>query len=182
MNWKKVVSGVAPAIGTALLGPGGGAALAVLGKVLLGDEKASEENIAAAIASTPPGELTLKLQEENNRFTLASQLNAIEQSRVSLDNTSSAREMYSVKGGPQANLSYIMVVGFFVVTVVTFFLFASFGKAIPQEAVFLLGTLIGGLGNYVMTVMKFWFGGKPDDSQTMDFIYHATPPGDRKNG
>ncbi|KQP39685.1 hypothetical protein [Pseudorhodoferax sp. Leaf274] len=54
-DWRKFVSGVAPALGTALGGPLAGAAIKVLAGAVLGDENASEADVAAAISS---GQLT----------------------------------------------------------------------------------------------------------------------------
>lgn len=49
-DWKKLVAGIAPALGTALGGPLVGAAVAELGGALLGNRDASETDVAAALA------------------------------------------------------------------------------------------------------------------------------------
>lgn len=180
MDWKKIVAGVAPAIGTALMGPAGGVVVASLGKLLLGDANASEEEVAQAVMSAPSSELALKLQEENHRFQLDQDRNDIEREKVYLENTKSAREMYSSKTGPQENLTYILVVGFFITIVAELVVFCVWGDKISKEALFLLGSMTGALGTYVMTSIKFWFGGKPDDAENTERLYRAIP-GEVKN-
>lgn len=50
-DWRKFVAGVAPALGAALGGPLAGAAVKMLAGAVLGDEGASEADVAAALAS-----------------------------------------------------------------------------------------------------------------------------------
>ena len=54
MDWKQVVREAAPAIGIALLGPAGGAALAFLGERLLDKPQAGEAEIASALQGLLP--------------------------------------------------------------------------------------------------------------------------------
>lgn len=54
-DWKKLVGGIAPVLGTALLGPLGGMAVKVLAGAVLGNPEASEAEVAAALSS---GQLT----------------------------------------------------------------------------------------------------------------------------
>ena len=50
-DWKKLVGGIAPVLGTALGGPLAGAAIAELASALLGNKDATEADVATAIAS-----------------------------------------------------------------------------------------------------------------------------------
>lgn len=54
-DWKKLVQGLAPVLGTALLGPLAGTAIAQLGAAILGNPDASESEVADALSS---GKLT----------------------------------------------------------------------------------------------------------------------------
>lgn len=50
-DWKKLVAGIAPLLGTALLGPLAGSAIAQLGAALLGKSDATEAEVSAALAT-----------------------------------------------------------------------------------------------------------------------------------
>lgn len=50
-DWKKLVQGLAPVLGTALLGPLAGTAIAQLGAAILGKSDASEAEVAAALST-----------------------------------------------------------------------------------------------------------------------------------
>jgi hypothetical protein len=50
-DWKKLVQGIAPLLGTALLGPLAGTAIAQLGAAILGRSDATEAEIAAALTN-----------------------------------------------------------------------------------------------------------------------------------
>lgn len=175
MGWKNIVADVAPSIAKALLGPGAGHAVGFLAKEMLGDENATEEQVAAAINAASPGDL-IRLRELNNEFKLTKSAHALESEKVALQNTASAREMFSVDQKPQAILSYLVVGGFFLVLFGIIGMYAVVGgEVLPNEAHLLLGTLLGALATYVGQIMKFWFGGKPDDREQMDRIYHSIP-------
>jgi hypothetical protein len=78
-NWKDVVRNVAPALGTALLGPAAGVALRVVSTALLGKPDASEAEIEARIANwTPADELALKAAEQQFALALVDRVVALE--------------------------------------------------------------------------------------------------------
>lgn len=176
MEWKKIVGGIAPTIATALGGPLAGKAVSFLAQEFLGNPDATEEQVAAAIVAATPEE-RIKLKELDNTFRLEMQKLKLDESRVALDNTVSARGLFSIDKAPQTNLSYLVVGGFFAVLIGLIILFAWKGNAIPSEANLLLGTLIGSLATYVGLILKFWFGGKPDDADQMNKLYYSIPPG-----
>lgn len=175
MNWKEVIGTVAPTIATALEGPLAGKAVSFLAKEFLGVDNATEDQVAAAITAATPADM-LRLKELDNNFKIEMEKVQIEKSRVALENTTSARGLFSVDKGPQTNLSYLIVGGFFAVLIGLIILFSVKGNPMSSEANLLLGTLLGSLGTYVGIVIKFWFGGKPDDEQTQDRLYRAIPP------
>jgi hypothetical protein len=60
-TWKDVVRNVAPALGSALLGPAAGAALRAVSTALLGKPDGTEAEVEARIANwTPADELALR--------------------------------------------------------------------------------------------------------------------------
>jgi len=68
-DWKDKLLEVAPAIVSAFATPAAGAAVAVLGKALLGKEDATEQEIEKAIQSATPADLA-RLKEIDNDFKL----------------------------------------------------------------------------------------------------------------
>src|SRR5262245_27079296 len=67
IDWKRLVAGIAPALGTVLAGPMVGAAIAELGAALLGKRDASEADIAAALSTgrLGPEQIVAIKQAEN---------------------------------------------------------------------------------------------------------------------
>jgi hypothetical protein len=70
LNWEKIVGAVAPTIATALLGPLAGAAVSAIGGAVLGDENASEQDIAERLAAGTSPEILVRLREADNAFKL----------------------------------------------------------------------------------------------------------------
>lgn len=70
MDWKKLVGGLAPTLGAALLGPLGGAAVKVIADQVLGTPDASEADVAAALVQGLSPEQVLALREADNAFKL----------------------------------------------------------------------------------------------------------------
>lgn len=100
---KKVISGTAPTIATALGGPVAGIVVRELSKKLLGKDDSSEEELMHAVTS-PHGREKLnqleielaKINRDNNQIQAGEMANA----RKNKDNTT-------------RNVTYIIVVGFF---------------------------------------------------------------------
>lgn len=70
MDWKKLIGGLAPTLGAALLGPMGGAAVKVLADQVLGTPDASEAEVAAAVVQGLGPEQVVALREADNAFKL----------------------------------------------------------------------------------------------------------------
>ena len=66
-DWKGLVKTVAPFLGTALGGPVGGVAARAIAGAVLGDEDASQEDVAAALQKANP-EMLAKLKEADQKF------------------------------------------------------------------------------------------------------------------
>ena len=66
-DWKSIVRTVAPVLGTAIGGPLGGLATRTIAGALLGDENATEDQIAAAVQSASPDQL-LALKKADEEF------------------------------------------------------------------------------------------------------------------
>jgi uncharacterized membrane protein len=67
-TWKKLVLGIAPTLGAALLGPMGGAAVKVLAEQVLGTPDATEADVAAAMVQGLSPEQVVALREADSAF------------------------------------------------------------------------------------------------------------------
>lgn len=68
MEWKKIISAVAPVLGTALGGPMAGAAIKVIAGAVLGDENAPASQVTEAVMQGLSPEALVKLREADNAF------------------------------------------------------------------------------------------------------------------
>lgn len=70
-DWKAFVQGLAPVLGTALGGPMAGAAVKILAGAMLGNENASEADVAAALTSGQlTGEQVVAISAAEQQFEL----------------------------------------------------------------------------------------------------------------
>lgn len=174
MDWKKVVSGVAPALATALAGPLAGTAVSFLAKEFLGDEKATEDQIGQAILTASPDAL-LKLQEINKAFEIQMKALNVNLEALAVEDRKSARNM-AVHADlmnmlPHILLSAVFIGGYFWLLWLLFSGRVQLHDNVRDMGNILLGVLTAG----IPMILRFWFGGSPGDERNMDRIYNAIP-------
>lgn len=155
-DWKKTLGAIAPALATALGGPVAGAAIAVLAKEFLGNEKATESDIAAAITSASPESL-LKLREIDAKFKTDMAKTGVDLEKIAAADRDSARGLAKSKGTTaQIVISVVYNLGYFCI------LYAFIGSLLEdgmgdwQKGV--IGTLVGILTAAIPQINNFWFG------------------------
>jgi len=152
MDWKKIISTVAPTIATALGGPLAGMATKALSASLLGKPESTEAEIADAIAAAGPAEL-LKLKELDNSFAVQMKQLDIDLERISADDRNSARDREkTVKDHTPAAIALASFVGFFGVLAMLIF------HEIPAGAKDALLIMLGALGGIVSSITAYYFG------------------------
>lgn len=135
-DWKKLVGGIAPVLGTALLGPLGGEAAQILGKALGLSDTATPDDVGAALASgnltteqivaVQAADLAYKQHLDDNKIELA-KVNAAADAAVMADvQDARARQVATKDTMPQQILYILLFV--YVLEVVLFY----FGK-MPQD-------------------------------------------------
>ena len=153
MDWKAVVSNVAPTIATALGGPIAGTAVKFLASEFLGDESATEKQIAESIINASPDQL-VKLRELDNAFSVRMAELDIDVYRIQADDRKSARDLAKVNMWPQIILSFAFISGYFTLTHVIFSGNVDIPEGLDQTANILLGVLTGA----IPMILQFWFG------------------------
>lgn len=170
-DWKKIVAGVAPTLATALGGPAAGIATKYIATHLLGDDKATDQEIEDAIYCATPEELA-RLKEIDNNFKLRMKEMDVDLHKVGAKDRQSAREMATnTTLYPQLILTLIFVGGFFALLFVIYSGFIKLDESLRDSANILLGIVAGG----VPQILKFWFGGSPHDDRNLERIHRSTP-------
>lgn len=172
LDWKKLVSGIAPAIGTALGGPLVGMAVSQLGAALLGDPDASEADVAATLASGKlTGEQVVALKAADQAFTLRMKELDIDVMRLNqaadaalIADTSDARHVF----GKDDNIFVMgcIILGAFAVLmglVLTGCFFLMTGRVTVDPGTLavcagLIGTVVGYVAANAQQVVSFFYG------------------------
>lgn len=170
MSWKKIVAGVAPTIATALGGPLAGTATKFIAGALLGDENADEAEVEAAILDASPEDLA-KLKQIDNDFKIKMKELDIDLERMGYEDRSSARELAKTNMWPQIVLSVVFIGGYFGILWILF----DEGLAVHESMRDMAGVLLGVLTAGIPMILKFWFGGSPQDSDHLERIYRSVP-------
>lgn len=155
-KWKRILSKVAPALGTAIGGPFGTLAGGIVAQALLGKKDATEEEIAAAVEHATPEDF-LKLKELDQQFARDMKALDVDIFKTEIADKASARELYKTNYWPQVVLSTIYNVGYFAML----FLFLT-GRVttdgLPAEMQGAFLTLLGVLTAALPQINGFWFG------------------------
>jgi hypothetical protein len=149
MEWLKTV---APTIATALGGPLAGMAVKAVSTALFGHQDASDDEIAAAMATATPEQLAA-LKKVDNDFKVQMKSLDIDLEKISASDRDSARRMaMETHDWTPRILAVVIVVAW---GLVQWFLLHSVIDASMRELVArVLGTLDGAL----MLVLSYYFG------------------------
>lgn len=151
MDWKALVSTVAPALGTALGGPLGGLAVKAIGDAL-GLSEATEEAISTAISGARPEDL-LKLKQADQQFTKDMKALDVDLERIAAgDRDSARRREVETKDRTPAWLAAGVTAGFF--GVLGFLLWN--GK--PTAGGDALLVMLGSLGTAWTAIISYYYG------------------------
>lgn len=168
-DWKKAVKAVSPLLGSALGGPLGGAAARLISEGLLGKSDSTDSELAAALLD--PNNL-VKLKSIEKDFEVRLKELDVDLERIGIEDRKSARDLAKSTGvTPQTVLSLVFITGFFSILWVLFVAEITMTESQDRMAY----TLLGVLGTTVTVIIKFWFGGSPNDSKNMDHMYNAIP-------
>ena len=145
-----------------------GTAVKVIAKHLLGDENATELQVAQAIASASPDQLA-KLRQIDNTFAIEMQKLGVDVIKINAADRESARGLAKSKGMvPQIILSAVYNVGYFIIL---YQFINSFGTdEIGEWQKGVIGTLIGILTAAIPQINNFWFGSSSGSKEKTDAL------------
>ena len=152
-NWRALVGTVAPTLGAALGGPLGGMAGAILSKIVLGREKATDAELSTALADVTPEQL-LAIKKADLDFAIRMKELDIDVFRLETADVADARKLYAINYWPQISLSVIFIGGYFAIMG----LYISGKVVIPPDVKDTVTVLIGIMSASVTAIMAFWFG------------------------
>jgi len=169
MDWKSLVSTVAPWLGTALGGPLGGMAVSAIGDAFGLSEKTEATIKAALSGATPEQMLALKTADQTFALRMQELGFANEQKLAELamqDRDSARKREASVQDWTPRVLAYLIVVAFISVTVAVL---GGWGKVDSVMA----GTLIGYISAKCEQVVAYYFGSSSGSDRKTAIIAEA---------
>ena len=170
MDWKTIVSTVAPWIGTALGGPLGGMAVSAVADALGLSEKTTDAIKTAISGATPEQMLTLKQADQT--FALRMQELGFKQitdlEAIAAGDRKDARDMNKITRSPvPAILSTLVTCGYFYILIGMMY---GWLKVNDSQALLIM---LGSLGTAWGMVMAFWFGTTSNSEKKTDLIAKA---------
>ena len=149
-NWKNLLSGVAPAIATAIGGPLAGAAMRALSVAVLGKPDGTETDIANRLGSMTAAEL-VQVKTADDQFAEAMAKIGITRERLALEDEQGARELDHTDHTADY-LTWLYTLGYFGV------LAASWAFQVPPGMAPTVHSLMGALTATQITIVHLYFG------------------------
>ncbi|AKA60324.1 hypothetical protein P26218_21 [Rhodoferax phage P26218] len=172
MDWTKLVSTVAPWIGTALGGPLGGMAVEAAANALGLTDK-TVDSVKQALAGVTPDQM-LALKKADQDFALQMQAlgfkNTADMEAIAAGDRDSARRMQTAKPSPVPALLTCFVVGAFTATLVLLLKF-DVPATNRDIVVYMIGQLSGGF----TSALAFWLGTTRDSGRKTELLAQSAP-------
>lgn len=151
-DWKAAVGVVAPAIATALGGPLAGAAVSALGRAILGDDKATEAQVAEAIKTASP-EVWAGVRKADQAFEVQMKELGFKLDELVYKDIDSARQReIATKDWTPRALAIGVTLGFFGI------LIYLIQNGVPPEGGDALLVMLGALGGAWASIVTYYFG------------------------
>lgn len=163
MDWKSLVSTVAPLLGTALGGPLAGVAVKAIGDAL-GLSDATEERIAEAL-SAPSSDALLALRQADQAFKVRMRELGISEEQLHAADRANARGMQiATKSWAPPVLAAVVTAGFF--GILSYLL--SYGA--PDKGGEALLILLGSMATAWGQVISYYFGSSAGSARKDDLL------------
>ena len=152
MDFKQIVSAIAPFLGTMIGGPVGGAAMSALSRALFGKEGGTEQEIQEALGLASP-ETRVKLRQIEAELKLEMEKAVVESNRIdAMDRDSARAKEIATKDWMPAILATVLTLGLFGI------LFALIFYPVQSTMVGVLNVMLGFLGTAWGGAMQYYFG------------------------
>lgn len=169
-NWRALIGTVAPTLGAALGGPLGGMAGAVVSKIVLGRDKATEAELSTALMNATPDQL-LALKKADQEFAVQMKSLDVDVFKLETVDVQSARAMYAVNYWPQITITTLYIAGYFIILA----MILSGKVAIPGDMRETATVLIGMLSTAIPMILGFWFGSSFGSREKTAALAVSTP-------
>ena len=156
-DWKKLVGTVAPTLATALGGPLAGVAVKTIATQLLGNDKATEQEVAEAMAGADPQTL-IRLREIDAEFKKTMTDAGIQLEKIAADDRASARNREAATHDSWTpRILATVVIGGFLWCV--YAVLSGYIKELKDPMIAtLVGTMIGYTSAKADQVVSYYFG------------------------
>lgn len=172
MDWTKLISTVAPWIGTALGGPLGGMAVEAAANALGLTDK-TVDSVKQALAGVTPDQM-LALKKADQDFAVSMQALGFKQvtdlETIAAGDRDSARRLQTAKPSPVPALLTCFVVGAFTATLVLLLKF-DVPATNRDIVVYMIGQLSGGF----TSALAFWLGTTRDSGRKTELLAQSSP-------
>lgn len=164
MDWKEIVSTVAPGLATALGGPMAGVAVRGIASALLGSEDVKQADVENAVLHASPIDLR-KLKQAELVFRQQMKELEIDLEALHVSDREGARQR-QVKTGDQmpAFIALAALGGFFGILMAMVFVDLPAGSQAP------LNVMLGALGSLVVAIGNYYFGSSAGSSAKNELI------------
>jgi hypothetical protein len=159
-KFKQILGTVAPLLGTAVGGPFGGMAGALLAKAL-GVKQDDTQAMEAAVTSGDP-DILLKLKQADNDFKVQMETLGITRDKLVFDDIANARAReIAVKDDTPRQLAWVIIGGFIAVSagqLLGLVIWPDAISKIPPQGWLLVGNISGYLANEAKQCAAYYFG------------------------
>lgn len=165
IDWKGLLSSVAPTLATALGGPYAGIAVKAASKALLGKEEATEKELAQAVGAASPQDL-LKLREADNELRARLKELGVELEEVHRKDRENARAReVALRDKTPKTIAALVLGGFFLCLGALIFVDLPPSSADPVKI------LLGALAGMLIQISNYYYGTSASSSRKTELMF-----------
>lgn len=171
VDWKSIISSVAPTLATAVSGPLAGTAISAIGEAVLGKAEATETEVADAIA-TGQTEVLIRLRQVDAEFKTKMEALGIDLERMNATDRANARERETkLQDWTPRIIATLVTMGFFG----TLAWMISVG--LPATGADAILVMLGSLGTAWTQIVAYYYGSSAGSAEKNQLLVRL---GDRQ--
>lgn len=173
MDWKQIVGSVAPTVATGLFGPAGGLIASIAGRILLGSDKASPDEVKDYVLANQTPEVFAKLKEIEASVTVKLKELEVDLERIAASDRDSARTRETSTGDKWTpRVLALVIIGGFLGAMYAVLTGAVEGLKDPITSA-LVGSVIGYVSAKADQVVSYYFGSSSGSRDKTDALAAA---------